>query len=290
MILKVFRNTYLRVTEFLRKLQFMNLILTDQYKAEHRLAAAPTRIVSLVPSQTELLCDLGLESHIVGVTKFCVRPFSLRAEKTIVGGTKAVKMDVIRALRPDIVMANREENTLEIVEALKAFTRVWVTDVRGIGDNLRMIEDFGQLFNVRTQALKIADKIKWNVARFEAFMQARPSRKTAYFIWKDPYMVAGGDTYIDAMLELNKFDNIYRDKGRYPEIKLGRIRLEGDPEVVILSSEPFPFKDQDAFEIGRYTHHGKTVFADGEMFSWHGSRLLKAIPYFEQLQLRLDRV
>src|SRR5690606_14889675 len=102
---------------------------------------------------------------------------------------------------------------------------------------------------------------------FENFMHERPARKTAYFIWKNPYMVAGGDTYIDAMLQLNKFDNIYRDKGRYPEIRLGRIRLEGDPEVVILSSEPFPFSDEDALEIGRYTHHGKTVFADGEMFS-----------------------
>ncbi len=268
----------------------MNLILSDQFQAEHRFSSAPVRIVSLVPSQTELLCDLGLESRLAGITKFCVRPFQLRAQKTIVGGTKKVKMDVIRELKPDIVIANREENTLELVEALKEFTRVWVTDVRSIADNLRMIEDLGQVFNVRTESLKISDKIKWGIERFENFMQQRPARKTAYFIWKNPYMVAGGDTYIDAMLQLNKFDNIYRDKGRYPEIRLGRIRLEGDPEVVILSSEPFPFSDEDAFEIGRYTHHGKTVFADGEMFSWHGSRLLKALPYFEQLQLRLDRL
>jgi ABC-type Fe3+-hydroxamate transport system substrate-binding protein len=101
-------------------------------------------------------------------------------------------------------------------------------------------------------------------------------------------MVAGNNTFINELLQLNRFENIYEEKeGRYPEIELKKIRLEGDPDYVFLSSEPFPFKDEHAFEIGRFTHHAKTVFVDGEMFSWYGSRLLKAFAYFKVLHTKI---
>lgn len=96
-------------------------------------------------------------------------------------------------------------------------------------------------------------------------------------------MVAGKDTFINSLLELNQFENIYKDKGRYPEVELKKIRLEGDPDLVFLSTEPYPFKNEDAFEIGRFTHHAKTIFVDGEMFSWYGSRILKSFDYFKML-------
>ncbi len=245
------------------------------------------RIVSLVPSQTELLCDLGLESNIVGVTKFCVHPYQLKSTKTIVGGTKKVHYEEIRLLRPDIIICNKEENTLEMVEKLREICPVWVTNIITIEDNFTMIADFGKLFNKRTEAQKWNDKLAHALANFLEFVKDKPVRKAAYFIWKNPYMAVGSDNYINEMLKLNHFENIYESKSRYPEVEIKKIRLEGDPDLVFLSSEPYPFKGEDAFEIGRFTHHAKTIFVDGEMFSWYGSRMLKAFPYFRKLHERL---
>ena len=262
--------------------------MKDQLGTNHKFIFVPKRIVSLVPSQTELLYDLGLEDSLVGITKFCVHPIHLKSLKTIVGGTKNVKFDKIKALEPDIIICNKEENTQEIVKELSQICPVWVTEIKTIADNLQMIQDFGQLFNKRTEAQKWIDKIKFAQHDFDQFMIDKPIKKVAYFIWSDPYMVAGSNTFINEMLHINKFENIYHNKeGRYPEIELKKIRLEGDPDYVFLSSEPFPFNDTHAFEIGRYTHHATTIFVDGEMFSWYGSRLLKAFDYFKLLQARI---
>lgn len=263
------------------------LNFVDQIGVEHTFKTTPKRIISLVPSQTELLYDLGLEEEIVGITKFCVHPKYLKATKQIVGGTKQVKFDKIKALQPEIIIANKEENTKEIVEELSEICPVWVTNIVTIEDNLQMIADFGKLFNKRTEAQKWKDKISFAYHDFQQFIQDKSFRKVAYFIWANPYMVAGRDTFINEMLMLNRFQNIYEENGRYPEIELEKMRQEGDPEVVFLSSEPFPFKDEHAFEIGRNTHHAKTIFVDGEMFSWYGSRLLKAFDYFKQLHQKL---
>lgn len=259
----------------------------DQIGNHHTFETPPKRIVSIVPSQTELLYELGLEDAIVGITKFCVHPIHFKATKKIVGGTKNVNFEKIKALQPDIIIANKEENTKEIVAELSQICPVIVTDIVTIEDNLQMILDFGKLFNRRTEAQKWHDKINFSYHDFKQFVKDKPSKKAAYFIWKNPYMVAGKDTYINTLLELNHFENIYATKGRYPEVELKRIRLEGDPDLVFLSSEPYPFKDEDAFEIGRFTHHAKTVFVDGEMFSWYGSRLLKAFEYFKILHNRI---
>ncbi|AXG75008.1 cobalamin-binding protein [Flavobacterium arcticum] len=261
---------------------------TDQIGNTITLDAVPQRIVSLVPSQTELLFDLGLEDRIVGVTKFCVHPYHLKSTKKIIGGTKKVHIEKIKLLKPDIIIANKEENTEEIVTALQEIAPVWVSNIITIQDNLDMITQLGQLFAVRTQAQQWIDKINFALADFKIFMQDREVQKAAYFIWKNPYMAAGGDNFINEMLKLNNFTNIYEDRGRYPEIIIQKIRIQGDPDVVFLSSEPYPFKEEDAFEIGRFTHHAKTVFVDGEMFSWYGSRMVKAFPYFKQLQQRLE--
>lgn len=260
----------------------MKQIFTDQIGTQHTFENTPKRIISLVPSQTELLYDLGLEDAIVGITKFCVHPIHFKGIKTIVGGTKSVKLAKVKALQPDIIICNKEENTLEIVQELSQICPVWVTDIVLIVDNLQMIHDFGQLFNKRTEAQKWIGKINFALQDFMQFIKDKPVKKAAYFIWANPYMVAGNHTFINEMLQLNHFENIYKSKeGRYPEIELKKIRLEGDPDYVFLSSEPFPFNDEHAFEIGRFTHHAKTVFVDGEMFSWYGSRLLRSFEYFK---------
>lgn len=260
----------------------------DQLGTLHTFENTPKRIVSLVPSQTELLYDLGLEDSILGITKFCVHPYHLKATKTVVGGTKTIKWDAIKALQPDIIICNKEENTKEIVEELSQICSVWVTDILTIEDNIKMIHDFGLLFNKRTDAQKWIDKTNFALQDFKQFINEKPVKKAAYFIWANPYMVAGNTTFINHLLELNHFANIYKNKeSRYPEVELRKIRLEGDPDYVFLSSEPFPFKDEHAFEIGRATHHAKTVFVDGEMFSWYGSRLVKAFAYFKKLQEKI---
>jgi iron complex transport system substrate-binding protein len=262
--------------------------LTDQIGTSHSFETAPKRIISLVPSQTELLYDLGLEDKIIGITKFCVHPYHFKSTKKMVGGTKKVHYEKIRLLNPDIIICNKEENTKEIVEKLSEICPVWVTNILTIEDNFQMITDFGQLFNCRTEAQKWNDKLAFGLQDFKSYIKDKPFKKAAYFIWKNPFMVAGSDNYINELLKLNHFANIYLDKGRYPEIEIKKMRLEGDPDVVLLSSEPYPFKEEDAFEIGRFTHHAKTVFVDGEMFSWYGTRLLKAFSYFKQMHERLQ--
>lgn len=262
--------------------------LIDQIGTSHSFETAPKRIISLVPSQTELLYDLGLEDKIIGITKFCVHPYHFKSTKKMVGGTKKVHYEKIRLLNPDIIICNKEENTKEIVEKLSEICPVWVTNILTIEDNFQMITDFGQLFNCRTEAQKWNDKLAFGLQDFKSFIKDKPFKKAAYFIWKNPFMVAGSDNYINELLKLNHFTNIYLDKGRYPEIEIKKMRLEGDPDVVLLSSEPYPFKEEDAFEIGRFTHHAKTVFVDGEMFSWYGTRLLKAFSYFKQMHERLQ--
>lgn len=267
------------------------IYLLDDLGNAFSFANVPQRIVSLVPSQTELLYDLGLEEQIVGITKFCVHPAHLRKTKKIVGGTKKVHYERIRLLQPDIIICNKEENTQEIVSELQKFARVWVTDIIEIEDVFRMISIFGQLFNQRVRAQRLIDKLEKEIAHFHSFVQNLPTLKVAYFIWANPYMVAGHTTFINTLLKMCNFKNIYADvekyPSRYPEIELKKIRLDGDPDVVLLSSEPFPFKDENAFEIGRFTHHAKVVFVDGELFSWYGSRLLKSFEYFRKLRQTL---
>lgn len=261
----------------------MAIKLVDQIGIEHNFETSPQRIISLVPSQTELLFDLGQESKIVGITKFCVHPYHFKTTKKSIGGTKKVHFEKIRLLQPDLIIANKEENTIEIVNELSKVCPVWVTDVISFKDNSQMISDFGQLLNCRTEARKWNDKLAFALGDFQNFVKEKPIKKVAYFIWKNPFMVAGSNTFINELLKLNRLQNIYENKGRYPEVELKKMRLEGDPDIVLLSSEPFPFKEEDAFEIGRVTHHATTIFVDGEMFSWHGSRLLKAFEYFKIL-------
>ena len=255
----------------------------DQLGISHSFDSSPKRIISLVPSQTELLYDLGLEDSIVGITKFCVHPYHFKSTKKIVGGTKKVNYEKIRLLEPDIIICNKEENTQEMVEELRKICKVWVTNIVSIEDNFQMISDFGQIFDKRTEARKWNDKLVFALSDFRNFINDIPVRKAAYFIWKNPYMVAGSGTFIDELLKLNHFQNQFASKERYPEIELNKMEEEGDLDLILLSSEPFPFQADDGYEIAKSAHNAQAVLVDGEMFSWHGSRLLKAFDYFKYL-------
>jgi iron complex transport system substrate-binding protein len=257
--------------------------LTDQFGTLHSFKNTPKRIISLVPSQTELLCDLGLEEYIVGITKFCVHPYHLKSTKKRVGGTKKVNYDTIRELNPDIIICNKEENTKEIVEKLQNICPVWVTDIFTIEDNFQMISDFGQIFNKRTEARKWNDKLTFALSEFQKNIKEKPVRKVAYFIWKNPYMVAGSGTFIDELLKLNHFENVFSSQERYPEIQLDTLEKDKDLELILLSSEPYPFKTEDGYEMVRNSNNAKAILVDGEMFSWYGSRLVKALNYFKFL-------
>jgi ABC-type Fe3+-hydroxamate transport system substrate-binding protein len=241
-----------------------------------------------VPSQTELLCDLALEKELVGITKFCVHPYYLKATKTIVGGTKKVDYDKIKSLNPDFILCNKEENTYEMLPELEKIAPTYFSDVNTIQQSVDLILSLGSILNRRTESDNLVHKIEFKLNSFKQFIKDKPTRKVAYFIWAKPWMVAGNDTYINEMLQLNKFVNIYDNMSRYPKVEINRIRHEGDPDVVFLSSEPYKFTDDQAFEIATYTNRSITVFADGEMFSWFGSRFLLALDYFKELHKKLE--
>lgn len=255
----------------------------DQINRNFELLATPKRIISLVPSQTELLVDLGLEEFIVGVTKFCNHPTSLRKTKTVVGGTKTINIDKIKALNPDIILCNKEENTKEIVEACEQIAPTHVSDVFTLDDSKELILQYGEILSCKIPANKIADELDKKLNDFKLFIKTKTEKKVAYFIWKEPWMVAGNNTFIDHLLELNKFNNIYNNKERYPEINLQDIIKNNEPDLVLLSSEPYPFKEKHIEELKRHCNNAKVILVDGEMFSWYGSRLLKSFNYFKEL-------
>lgn len=261
--------------------------LIDSIGTLHTFDKVPQRIISLVPSQTELLVDLGLESKIIGITKFCVHPKELSSKKQIVGGTKNVNYDKIKALNPDIIICNKEENTLEIVETLRTICTVWVTDIFTIEDNFKMVRDFGNLFDCIAEAENWNKKVVFALNDFKFFIQNKSLKKVAYFIWKKPYMVAGSNNFINELLELNHFENIFVNQSRYPEIELEKLNENKDLDLILLSSEPYPFKEKDVLEMKHFTNHAKFVLVDGEMFSWYGSRLLKSFDYFKELHQKL---
>ena len=183
--------------------------ITDDLGTTHQFEQTPKRIISLVPSLTETLYELGLENEIIGITKFCVHPYHLKSVKINVGGTKKVHIEKIKALNPDIIIANKEENTLEIVNSLQEICPVFVTDIVTVDDTLKTINDFGQLFKRTTDAKKWVEKIKFALHDFNCFMNDKKEQKAVYLIWREPYMAAGSDTFINEMLKLNKFENIY---------------------------------------------------------------------------------
>ena len=232
----------------------------------------------MVPSQTELLYDLGLEERVVGVTKFCVHPKTWLKSKTIVGGTKKFRFEAIDALQPDLVIGNKEENYQEGIDALSQKYPVWMSDIEQLEDALWMVREVGKITGMSEKAKETATTIHQH---FETLIRKNLG-KALYLIWRRPYMAAGKNTFINDMLGRIGLENVMASNNRYPEISENRMR-ELDPDYVLLSSEPYPFKEQHLSEISRVCPDAKVMLADGEMFSWYGSRLVHAVAYFRQL-------
>lgn len=239
----------------------------------------PQRIISVVPSQTELLYDLGLEDEVTGITKFCVHPEEWFRAKTRVGGTKKLHIDKIRELKPDLIIANKEENEREQVEELAKEFPVWISDIKNLPDALQMIQVVGLITDREAKANSLVDDI---VAGFTLLQKATVPRRVAYFIWYNPWMSVGRDTFISNMITTIGWQNVLSDYERYPEITLEALK-EYRPEMVLLSSEPFPFKEKHIAEVKEVLPDTEVKLVDGEMFSWYGSRMLKAIGYLSEL-------
>ncbi len=263
------------------------MIYRDSLNRIVDLLENPKRIVSLVPSLTELLHDMGLERQIVGVTKFCVHPIHYLATKTLVGGTKKVNFETIKNLQPDFILCSKEENTEEMVLELEKIAPVFVFDVNSYDEALELINKLGVLLNRRTQAGHIIDKITFQFNTFQNEIKDVPIIKVAYFIWANPWMVAGNNTFINDMLRICRFENVYANEKRYPEIKIEKIPLRAKRDILFFSSEPYDFSDDEVYEVMQKNRKILTVFVDGQYFSWYGSRLIKAFDHFSQIHKKI---
>lgn len=278
---------------------------TDQMNRTIYLPRTPRRIISLVPSQTELLFTLGLDESVVGITKFCVHPETWYHSKPRIGGTKAIDPARVDALRPDLIIANKEENEKPQIEALASRYPVWISDVRTLSDALGMIRAVGSLTDTSAKATTLADDITLEFSRLSDEMSGLSAPPAAYFIWRNPWMAAGRDTFISDMLRHCGFSNVFADIDRYPIIHLpdlSSLRGSIDPRsssavtfsppghpqpIILLPSEPYPFRQRHVDEVLEILPDARALLVNGEYFSWYGSRLLSAPAYFRLLRQQI---
>ena len=253
-------------------------IFYDQMNRPVELTSTPKRIISLVPSQTELLFDLGLDEEIIGLTKYCIHPTNKVKLKVKIGGTKALNINLIKELNPDLIIGNKEENARSQIEELMQLFPVWMSDINDLDGALDMIKKVGLLTGKCTEAETLAGNI---TQQFNHTTIQQSHLKVAYFIWRKPYIVAGKGTFIDDMLQKCGLHNAFKTT-RYPEITAEEL-LTVKSDVILLSSEPYPFKEKHIAEFKALSPNAQIKLVDGEMFSWYGSRLLHAPAYFEGL-------
>jgi len=257
------------------------MILIDQIGQNHTFNSVPNRIVSLVPSITEFLYDLGLKDRLVGCTKFCLHPVGLKQSITQIGGTKKVNIDRIKELGPDIIIANKEENTKEDVEKIKEVCPVWVTDIATMEDSFEMMRSLGQVFHKQ-------EKVNLIVRNTEEVIgtSITSSHSVVYLIWRKPYMTIGGDTYISNVMERFGFYNSFNSRNRYPEVSIQDIH-DVQPDHIFLSSEPFPFKQKHLEELQKELGIDSIHLVNGEFFSWYGTRIMNSKNYINELMASL---
>ncbi|RFZ84796.1 cobalamin-binding protein [Mucilaginibacter terrenus] len=253
-------------------------VFSDQLNRAVYTLDFPQQIISIVPSQTELLFYLGLGERVVGITNYCIHPSPDVRTVTKIGGTKKLDMQAIHSLKPDLIIANKEENERSQVEALMKHYPVWVSDIADLNDALEMINGVGQI----TGSFIAANHLVNNIAlAFNGIHQLMSSKSAAYFIWRKPYMVAGKGTFIDQMMGYCGLINVF-DVGRYPIVTATDL-IAAAPKVILLSTEPYPFVEKHLEEFKRMVPNADIILVDGEMFSWYGSRLLLAPKYFNSL-------
>jgi ABC-type Fe3+-hydroxamate transport system substrate-binding protein len=249
----------------------MNLHITDQIGRDILISKQPRRVISCVPSQTELLFDLGAEESVAGITKFCIHPGKALQTKTMVGGTKNLHLEKIASLEPDFILANKEENDRDSIEWLAARFPTYVSDVRTLDHALIMIHQVGAICGRSEEAVGICDAIN---ERFAYIKEPVHRLRVAYIIWQKPWMTINADTFIHDLLHRIGFDNVFaqRADSRYPVINAEEI-IQANPQFIFLSSEPFPFQQSHIALFKELLPSAQVLLVDGEMFSWYGSRL-----------------
>jgi ABC-type Fe3+-hydroxamate transport system substrate-binding protein len=257
---------------------FNNMRVHDQTGQVLDIEGIPRRIVSVVPSQTELLYDLGLDHEVVGITKFCVHPQSWFRNKTRVGGTKKLDIGKIRLLEPDLLIANKEENTREDIDLIREFCPVWTSNISNVEQALNMISNLSTILGKKEAGIFMQDEIRKSISAIRPI-----GKKAVYLIWKKPYMTVGGDTFISSMMKLAGLENVFEGRRRYPELSLSDLAQSG-ADIILLSSEPYPFKMKDIEELHEILPEVKLSLVDGEMFSWYGSRMRNFASYISTFQ------
>ncbi len=253
----------------------MTRTFIDQLGHSISIPFPPQRIISLVPSLSELLADLGLQDKVIGITKFCVHPESWLKTKTIIGGTKNFNLDEIIKLNPDVIFGNKEENFEAGISQLKTNYPVWMSDINSIKDSLSMILSLGEITDKAAESKQLVYDIR---KEFQSTKKLN-GQSVLYLIWRNPWMAAATNTFIHSLLDHLGLKNALEHEMRYPELTDEAIH-NLKPEYIFLSSEPYPFREKHIEELQAISSTSKIILVDGEMFSWYGSRLLKAIPYF----------
>ena len=249
--------------------------ICDQTGKKLSFAHPPRRIISLVPSLTEMFCDIGLGQLLIGRTRFCIHPKPYITSIPKIGGTKTPSIEEIIRLQPDLIIANKEENRMEDINLLSQYP-VYVSDISTMDDVITILKDLSLLYP-ESKALQLGSEIKHAVPE-----RKNIKFKTVYLIWKDPWMTVGNDSFIHHMMEAFGFENVFSHKTRYPVITIKEIYTL-KPEIIMLSSEPYPFKQKHFEELENQIPDSKIILVNGEMFSWYGSRILKASAYLEAL-------
>lgn len=259
-------------------------VFVDALRREVPMPFPPKRIVSLSPAITETMFHLGLEEEIVGRTRFCIHPEDKVEKAMNVGGTKDMKIERIKALDPHLIIAEKEENTKEMVEELERFFPVYVFQIESIKDALQMIKTLGRLTNRSMQANQMVLNIKQNFKQLPKVNSLR----IAYIIWQNPYMVVGEPTYINSLLSYMGFENpfIFFD-GRYPEVSIKDLQST-NLDYIFLATEPFPFDKKHLDEFQKLLPNTTPLIVDGEKF-WYGYKMLEATEYIQHKFSKLTR-
>ena len=260
----------------------MNVASIDQLGNEIIVPKGLLRIVSLVPSQTELLFDLGLEEEVVGVTRFCIHPEEKVSQKAIIGGTKNFDMELIHELSPNLIIGNKEENYQDGVNELRKRYPVWMSDIYNLHDAYSMMSGIGAITGRQKEAEMLIQELKSGFSQLATINSPRPAT-CAYFIWRKPYMVAAQGTFIEHMIGILGMKNVFGTLERYPELSAGDI-ADARPDVIFLSSEPYAFRDKHIAEFKQICPNARVEIVDGELFSWYGSRLRHTAAYFAALR------
>lgn len=263
-------------------------VFIDQLNRKLEIPSTPKRIISLVPSQSEFLWDIGLRDELIAITKFCIHPEEMFRSKTRIGGTKEINFEKIKALQPDLIIGNKEENEQEQILELMKLYPVWMSDINDLKSAYEMMVCLGELVGKREKAAEIKLTIEYSFNTFISERKAATAngsgskkKSAAYLIWQNPILVAGANTFIDHLLKACGFENIFTD-ARYPEVIMNDL-INKKPDLIFLSSEPYPFKEKHIQKFSEKCPSAKTILVDGEMFSWYGSRLLHSPGYFRQL-------